>query len=218
MALSMQSTAIHVPCEDIHMEGALWLPEDHLGVVLFANGTGSNRLKPPYDYVGSVLHNARLATLWLDLVTLDERRTYQPRPSVTLLAERLQAACEWLQANESTRELPIALFGSGYGAAAALQLAVFRQRGICAIVLRGGRPDLGSQTLAKVLAPTLLIVGSLDDGVLNANRSAYAALECKKRLEIIPGATHSFDEPGSLEVVARLTRGWFLQHTHFALV
>jgi len=98
-----------------------------------------------------------------------------------------------------------------------LQLAAARRRDICAIVLRGGRPDLGSQALAKVVAPTLLIVGSLDDGVIDANRTAYATLECKKRLEIIPGATQAFDEPGSLEVVARLARGWFLQHTHFAL-
>ncbi|RJF99092.1 dienelactone hydrolase family protein [Noviherbaspirillum saxi] len=218
MALSIQHAEMHIPYGDIVMQGALWLPADHRGVVVFANGSTRHRLKPPYDYVGSVLHNARLGTLWLDLVTAEEQRACQPRPGIAILAERLGAACDWLHVNDATSELPIALFGSGYGAAAALQLAVLRRGCICAIVLRGGRPDLASQTLAQVVAPTLLIVGGLDDGVLDVNRHAYAALQCKKRLEIIPGATHAFDEPGSMEVVARLARGWFLQHTHFTLM
>jgi putative phosphoribosyl transferase len=166
-----------------------------------------------------VLREARLATLWLDLLTPEETRGHRARVDIELLTERLSAACDWLRQYGATKDVPIGLFGASNGAAAALQLAATRGRGISAVVSRSGRPDLASHsTLGKISAPTLLIVGGLDDGVVEMNRTAYAALRCKKRFEIIPGATHSFEEPGNLEVVARLARGWFLQHSHFSHV
>lgn len=199
------------------MDGALWLPERHIGVILFAGGSGSNRLKPPYEYVASVLHNAGFGTLWLDLLTADETRSPQTDSTIALLATRLECACQWLDGHDATRDLPIGLFGSSSGTAAVLQLAATSRPGICAIVSRGGRPELANQeALGKVTAPTLLIVGGLEDGVIDTNRAAYAALRCKKRFEIVPGATHAFDEPGSLEVVARLARRWFVRHAHTA--
>lgn len=217
MVLTMHIEPVRIYAGKVQMDGVLWLPEEHTGVVLFTSGSGSSRVKPPNDYVASVLRNARLGTLWLDLLLPDETGSPQARPDIGLLTERLGAACDWLRQYDATRELPIGLFGANYGAAAALQLAAARGRGISAVVLRGGRPDLaGDGTLGKVSAPTLLIVGGLDEGVIGTNRAAYAALRCKKRFEIIPGATHSFDEPGSLEVVARLARGWFLQHADTA--
>jgi putative phosphoribosyl transferase len=219
MALPTHSERIRIKAGDAVTDGVLWLPDDHTGVILFAQGDGVNRVKPPNDYVASVLREARLATLWLDLLTPEEASGHRARCDISLLADRLNAACDWLQQYEATRDLPIGLFGASNGAAAALQLGAVRGRAISAIVSRGGRPDLACQkTLGKISAPTLLIVGGLDDGVVEMNRAAYAALRCKKRFEIIPGATHSFEEPGNLEVVARLARGWFLQHSHTAFV
>jgi putative phosphoribosyl transferase len=219
MTLPTQSERVRIQADDVAMEGMLWLPEDHIGIILIAHGGGSNRVKPPNDYVASVLRDAHLGTLWVDLLAPQEARSHRAHCDIALLTERLNAACEWLRDHEATRELPIGLFGAGNGAAAALQLAAARGRAISAIVSRGGRPDLTCQTtLGKISAPTLLIVGGLDDGVVEINRAAYAALRCKKRFEIIPGATHSFEEPGNLEVVARLARGWFLQHSYSAHV
>lgn len=216
MGTTMHIEPVRIDAGNVEMDGMLWLPQEHTGVILFANGNGNSRVKPPTDYVGSVLRNARLGTLWLDLLLPDEAGT-QGRPEVDVLAQRLGAAFDWLRRNSATSELPIGLFSASYVAAAALQLAAARGRGISALVLRGGRPELANNgTLGKVSAPTLLIVGGLDDNLIGTNRAAYAALRCKKRFEIIPGATHSFEEPGSLEVVARLARGWFLQHADAA--
>lgn len=218
MALPAKSERVKIQADQAELEGMLWLPDDHIGIILFAHG-GNNRVRPPNDYVASVLRDARLGTLWLDFLTSEEAQSRRAHYDIALLAERLNAACDWLRQYRATRELPIGLFGAGNGAAAALELAAARGRAISAIVSRGGRPHLACQTtLGKISAPTLLIVGGLDDGVVEMNRVAYAALRCKKRLEIIPGATHSFEEPGNLEVVARLARGWFLQHSHSAYV
>jgi len=216
MVSTMHIEPLRIDAGKMEMDGVLWLPAEQSGVVVFANGNAGNRVKPPNDYVASMLRSARLGTLWLDLMPPGEMGS-QGRPDINLLTERIGAACDWLRRNETTRELPIGLFGASYGAAAALQLAAARGRAISALVLRGARPDLaGNGTLGKVSAPTLLIVGGLDDGLIGTNRAAYAALRCKKRFEIIPGATHSFEEPGIPEVVARLARGWFLQHTDAA--
>jgi putative phosphoribosyl transferase len=217
MALLIHSERVRIQADEVEMDGVLWVPEGLNGVILFASGSGSNRLKPPYEYVGSVLHNAKFGTLWLDLLTPAEAPGYQACSDISLLTQRLERACAWLRTHELTRELPIGVFGSSNGTAAALQLAAVPEHGICAIVSRGGRPELAAQgTLGKVHAPTLLIVGGLEDEVVDANRAAYAALRCKKRLEIVPGATHAFDEPGSLEVVARLARTWFFRYAHAA--
>lgn len=213
MVLSIHSEPVAIQADKIDMEGMLRLPEDPIGVILFASASGGNRIKPPNDYVGSVLRNARLGTLWLELLTAQEARSQQADNDIELLTQRLGAACEWLRQHEATRDMPIGMFGAGSGVAAAMQLAAARGRSICALVSRGGRLDLAPHgALGKISAPTLLIVGGLDDGGLDLNRAAYAALRCKKRLEIIPGATRSFEEPGSLEVVARLARAWFLQN------
>lgn len=213
MVLSIQVETVKIAAGEVAMEGVLWLPQDHAGVVVFASASSGNRARPPNDYVASALRNARLGTLWLDLQAQEGASTQQAHPDIAVLTARLNAACDWLRQNEATRDLPVGLFGASYGAAAVLQLAAARGRGICAVVLRGGRPDLAAHgTLGKISAPTLLIVGGLDDLVIGTNRAAYAALRCKKRFEIVPGATHSFEEPGSPEVVARLARSWFLQH------
>jgi putative phosphoribosyl transferase len=214
MPLSMQIEHVAIKADSADMQGVLWLPQDHIGIIVFGNCGEARRLKPPNDYVASVLHNARLGTLWLDLLLPQEVQQKEKQIDVALLANRLNAACEWLRQYHLTKELPIGLFGSSCAAAAALELAAERGRSIAAIVSRSGRTDLaGKDKLCKVSAPTLLIVGGLDDGVIELNREAYATLRCKKKIEIIPGATHAFDEPGSVEVVARLARGWFVRHS-----
>lgn len=214
MPLSMHIEHVVIKDGSVEMQGALWLPQDHIGVIVFGNCGEAKRLKPPNDYVASVLHHARLGTLWLDLLTPQECTRPEPSNDVPLLARRLGAACGWLHDCERTRNLPVGLFGAKHGAAAALHLAAERGNEIAAIVSRGGRTELnGADVLARISAPTLLIVGGLDDAAIECNRSAYAALRCKKKFEIIPGATRSFDETGSLEVVARLARGWFVRHS-----
>lgn len=213
MVLSIQVEPVRIATDKLTMEGMLWLPEEHAGVVLFVGGSGFNRVRPPNDYVASVLRNARLGTLWLDLLP-QETSTQSAHPDIGKLSERVGAACIWLRRQDATCDLPIGLFAVGSGAAAALQVAAALGRGISALVLRSARPELVAHgTLTRIMAPTMLIVGGLDDGVIGTNRAAYAALRCKKRFEIVPGATHSFEEPGNLEVVARLARAWFLQHT-----
>jgi len=213
MVLSTSVEQVSIPVGNGVMDGVLWLPEDPVGVILLADGRNGYRVKPPIDYVGTVLRNVRLGTFWLDLSAPAESERQQGVGDLDVFTRRLDAACDWLKDNGSTRDLPIGLFGAGSGAAAVLQLAARVGQKVFAIVLRGGRPDLALHaSLARVHAPTLLIAGSLDERVVGVNRAVYAALRCKKRLEIIPGATHSFEEPGSLEVVARLTRGWYLQN------
>lgn len=217
MVLSIHRKHVCIDCDDVAVSGMLCLPESAIGLVICINGSSASRLKPPTDYVGSVLHKVGLATLWLDAASLEERRPDQARNGAQVLARRLHCACAWLRQDAATDDLPLALFASGYLAAAALQLASAGTGDISALVLRSARLELPDPGLEKITAPTLLIVGGLDDGSVGFNRAAFAALRCKKRFEVIPGATHAFEEPGSLEVVARLARGWFLQHTRFVL-
>ena len=214
MPLSMQIEHVVIETSSADMQGVLWLPQDHIGIIVFGSCGEARRLKHPNDYVSSVLHNARFGTLWLDLQPPPDARQQDGKNDIAVLAERLNAACDWLRQYHLTKELPIGLFGTSDAAAAALQIAAEQGNGIAAIVSRGGRTDLaGKDCLCRVSAPTLLIVGGLDDGVVELNREAYAVLRCKKKFEIIPGATHTFDEPGSLEVVARLARGWFVRYS-----
>lgn len=211
MILSTRVEQVSVPNEHGAMDGVLWLPDDPVGIILLADGRSGYRVKPPIDYVGTVLRNARLGTFWLDLSPQGEADPPGDNPET--LARQLEAACGWLNEHHAVRDVPVGLFGAGIGVAAVLQLAAWLGSKVFAVVLRGGRVDLASQgNLPRVSAPTLLIAGSLDERVVGINRVIYAALRCKKRLEIIPGATHSFEEPGSLEVVARLTRAWYLQN------
>jgi dienelactone hydrolase len=195
------------------LEGDLRLPRGARGVVLFAHGSGSSRHSPRNRYVAALLNEARLATLLLDLLTPAEEaidaRTAQLRFDIGLLDARLIGATDWLTEQPETRQLRIGYFGASTGAAAALVAAAERPGVVGAVVSRGGRPDLAGPALARVRAPTLLIVGGQDQVVIELNRQALAELRSEKQLVIIPGATHLFEEPGALEQVARLAREWF---------
>lgn len=203
---------IVIPVGRVHLEGTLSLPEKSIGVVAFAHGSGSSRHSPRNRYVAEVLHGRRIATLLFDLLTAEEDQTYATRFDISLLTGRLLAAIAWLEENAETQRLPIGCFGASTGAAAALQAAA-RRPAIAAVVSRGGRPDLaGADALASVRAPTLLIVGGLDDIVIGLNQQAFDLLRCKKHLEIVPGATHLFSEPGTLEQAAAHAANWFQLH------
>jgi dienelactone hydrolase len=197
------------------LEGDLRMPERAGGLVLFAHGSGSSRHSPRNRYVARLLNEANLATLLVDLLTFEEemidRRTVHLRFDIGLLATRLAAVTDWLARQPATRDLPVGYFGASTGAAAALVAAAERPH-VRAIVSRGGRPDLAGRALRLVRAPTLLIVGGEDREVIELNREAYAQLLCEKQLVIVPGATHLFEEPGALDVVAQLAREWFDRH------
>lgn len=213
MTASAKSELVKIVSDVVHMEGMLEIPIDPAGIILFAHGSGSSRLSPRNNYVAQTLRDVRLATLLLDLLTPQEGQEYQTRFDIALLSHRLLAAANWLQQHAETRSLPLGLFGASTGAAAALQLAAMPACPVKALVSRGGRPDLaGRAALEKVRAPTLLLVGGLDDVVIELNQAAYTTLQCEKQLVIVPGATHLFEEPGKLEKVAALARDWFLRH------
>jgi putative phosphoribosyl transferase len=207
---------VRVPAGPATLEGNLTLPEEARAIVLFAHGSGSSRHSPRNRYVARVLNEAKLATLLIDLLTVNEElidmRTAQLRFDIELLAERLVDATNWLAQFPDTRQLRIGYFGASTGAAAALVAAAARPDGVGAIVSRGGRPDLAGAALPHVRAPTLLIVGGDDGQVIELNRTALAQLRSKKQLVIVPGATHLFEEPGALDEVARLARDWFHRH------
>lgn len=204
------STLVYIASDAIVMEGALALPPAARGVVLFAHGSGSSRLSPRNNHVAQVLRNAGIGTLLLDLLTPDEDLLYRNRFDIALLTGRLRSAGAWLRSEPAGRSLPLGLFGASTGAAAALQLAADPAAGVRAVVARGGRPDLaGAAALGAVRAPTLLIVGGRDEAVIELNRAAYAQLTCPRELVIVPGATHLFEEPGTLEAVAQLACRWF---------
>jgi dienelactone hydrolase len=199
------------------LEGNLTVPDSAQGVVLFAHGSGSSRHSPRNRYVAQVLQEAGLGTLLLDLLTRDEEavdlRTRHLRFDIELLAGRLAGATEWLLQNPDTRDLPVGFFGASTGAAAALVAAARLPAKVAAIVSRGGRPDLAGPALAHVQAPTLLIVGGEDYGVIPLNQEAFDQIgRDDKQLVIVPGATHLFEEPGALEEVARLAADWFMRH------
>jgi putative phosphoribosyl transferase len=201
-----------IPAGPALLEGMLELPATPIGVVLFAHGSGSSRFSPRNNQVAAELIEAGIATLLLDLLTPAEDAAYRTRFDIDLLAARLHAAASWLGTEPLTAPLPLGLFGASTGAAAALRVAADSGTGIAAVVSRGGRPDLAGTALAHVIAPTLLIVGGEDGVVVDLNREAYEVLGCEKALEIVPGATHLFEEPGALEQVAELACGWFVRH------
>lgn len=204
---------VSIQVGSITIEGALEIPENPVGIVLFAHGSGSSRLSPRNNFVARALHDAHIATLLLDLLTPQEDERYDTRFDIHLLTRRLESAFDWLNRQELTKYLRPALFGASTGAAAALRLAATQGSKLAAVVSRGGRPDLaGNHLLAKVTAPTLLIVGGADTAVIDLNKTAYDALQCEKHLEIVEGATHLFEEPGALDQVALLASNWFQQH------
>jgi dienelactone hydrolase len=194
--------------DSVALEGMLGLPPNAPGVVLFAHGSGSSRLSPRNNYVARVLRNAGLATLLMDLLTEEEDRDYETRFDIDLLTRRLVAATLWIGKQPRTSQLAVGYFGASTGAAAALNAAARLGAAIGAVVSRGGRPDL-ADSLDQVRTPTLLIVGGLDTEVITLNRQAYAQLGAEKELVIVPGATHLFEEPGTLEQVADLAAKWF---------
>jgi dienelactone hydrolase len=198
------------------LDGDLRVPAGAQGVVLFAHGSGSSRHSPRNRYVAGVLNDGGLATLLMDLLTPEEEaadaRSGHLRFDIRLLADRLGVATEWLAQEPTTRDLRLGYFGSSTGGGAALVAAADRPEAIGAVVSRGGRPDLAGPALARVKAPTLLIVGGNDVPVIAMNREALAQLSAEKELAIIPGATHLFEEPGTLEEVARMARDWFIRH------
>jgi putative phosphoribosyl transferase len=198
--------------DHVALPGTLALPTDATGVVVFAHGSGSGRASPRNARVARALHEAGLGTLLFDLLTPQEEQERRNVFDVPLLAGRLTAAVEWLEWQPEATRLPIGLFGASTGAAAAIWTAAELGTLVGAIVSRGGRPDLASSRLVEVTAPTLLIVGGRDDVVLDLNRNALRALRCPARLDVVPGATHLFEEPGALEHVAELAVGWFVDH------
>jgi dienelactone hydrolase len=216
VAQTVEEQLVQIPAGSVTLEGNLTLPEQSRAIVLFAHGSGSSRHSPRNRYVARVLNEAKLATLLIDLLTLHEEvidaRTAQLRFDIDLLAERLVDATDWLSQFPDTKHLRIGYFGASTGAAAALAAAAIRPDAVGAIVSRGGRPDLAGVALIHVRAPTLLIVGENDDQVIQLNREALEQLRCEKRLIIVPGATHLFEEPGALDEVARLARDWFHRH------
>ena len=209
---------VRVLAGHIVLEGNLTMPDHAQGIVLFAHGSGSSRHSPRNRYVAQVLSDAGLATLLIDLLTADEeaaeRWTRHLRFDIGLLAGRLVGATDWLKQNSETGYLRIGYFGASTGAAAALVAAAERPEDIGAIVSRGGRPDLAGSALERVQAPTLLIVGGDDLPVIDMNQEALDQLRVPKKLTIVPGATHLFEEPGTLEEVARLASQWFGQYLH----
>ena len=205
-----------IPAGDVKLQATFTLPDGARGVVAFAHGSGSGRHSPRNRSVAAVLNDAGLGTVLADLLTEEEERvdlhTGQLRFDIDLLANRVMAVVDWLGTRDDTAPLPIGLFGASTGAAAALVAAAERQDAVRAVISRGGRPDLAGHALPRVKAPTLLIVGGRDEVVLDLNRQAYERLQSEKRLEVVPGATHLFEEPGTLERVAELATQWFSSH------
>jgi dienelactone hydrolase len=196
------------------LDASLTVPENPSGIVVFAHGSGSGRQSPRNRLVASVLNDRGIATLLVDLLTQDEEqfdlRTGALRFDIPLLAGRLSAATDWVLAEPETAALPLGYFGASTGAAAAL-IAAVRHEETRAVVSRGGRPDLAADALPRVRAPTLLIVGEREPVVIELNQRALDVLRCEKELEIVPLATHLFEEPGALERIAELARDWFLR-------
>ncbi|MBI5827577.1 MAG: dienelactone hydrolase family protein [Deltaproteobacteria bacterium] len=203
---------VHIKAGGVRLEGALVVPVGARGIALFAHGSGSSRKSPRNNFVAQVLQKAGLATLLMDLLTHEEDLDYERRFDIDLLATRLRDATVWVKKDADTSGLKIGYFGASTGAAAAIKAAVEEGGSIGAIVSRGGRPDLARDSLAALKAPILLIVGGRDDIVVELNRKAYSMIGCEKELVIVPGATHLFEEPGTLEEAANHAALWFKEH------
>ena len=207
---------VTVPAGEARLQGTLGVPSDALGVVLFAHGSGSSRLSPRNRYVARQLRDAGLATLLIDLLTPQEEEvdeiTRHHRFDIGLLSRRLVAAIDWLASEQDTRGLGVGLFGASTGGGAALVAAAERPTRVRAVVSRGGRPDLAGDALPRVEAPTLLLIGELDDVVIELNEDARARMRAPVDFVIVPRATHLFEEPGALEDVARAARDFLVRH------
>ena len=211
-----QETVVRIPVGGVVVEGNLAVPSGARGIVLFAHGSGSSRFSPRNQHVAKFFNAQKIGTLLFDLLTNEEDQedieTAEYRFNINLLAERLIGATEWLKKDPDTKNIVFGYFGASTGAAAALIAAAKLPNDIAAVVSRGGRPDLAANYLPRVVAPTLLLVGSLDTVVIELNRQAMEQMSAEKKLVIIPGATHLFEEPGKLEEVAKLSTDWFLRY------
>ena len=212
MLLEEKHKTIEIPLNQVVLKGNLFIPENARALVLFSHGSGRSRLSPRNNYVAGVLQHEGLATLLFDLLTEEEDRLYKTRFNIDLLTQRLIEVTEWIKTQKETKGLQLAYFGASTGAASALSAAAYFGDEIAAVVSRGGRPDLAMSELYKVTAPTLLIVGGWDKVVIVLNQKAYGNLRCERKLEIIPGATHLFEESGKLEAVAAVSAKWFTKH------
>jgi putative phosphoribosyl transferase len=216
MTRAVATEAVQIAQGRVVLDGDLHVPERAAGLVVFAHGSGSSRFSRRNRSVAKVLEHAGLGTLLLDLLTpeeeADDRRTSAYRFDIPLLGDRVVATIDWVQARSDLRRLPIGLFGASTGAAAALIAAAERHAVTRAVISRGGRPDLADDAIPRVKAPTLLIVGGEDVAVIETNREAMERMRAPVRLEIVPGATHLFEEPGALEQVARLASDWCREH------
>lgn len=201
--------------QEIQLMGVLKIPPKAKGIIIFAHGSGSSRHSPRNKFVAQELNKIGFATLLMDLLTDDEESDRGNVFDIDLLARRLIQTKHWLSEKSDTQDLPIGYFGASTGAGAALVATALEPRNIFAVVSRGGRPDLAEDKLKQIITPTLFIVGGLDTLVLDLNRDSYNLLHCEKKLEIVPGATHLFEEPGTLEQVSRYANHWFASHINF---
>lgn len=212
----IDANSINIPSGNVTLDGDLQIPGGATGLVLFAHGSGSSRKSPRNRFVARKFQEANLGTLLFDLLTPEEESvdiySRHLRFDIGLLAKRLVDAVKWTAQNEKTGDLKIGLFGASTGAAAALVAAAELGDRVSAVVSRGGRPDLAGESLPKVKAPVLLIIGGFDEIVIDLNKLAYHQLECEKDLRIVPGATHLFEEPGALERVAEMAAEWFKRY------
>ena len=210
------SGIVQIPVDSMHLEAEWIMPPNASGVVIFAHGSGSSRHSRRNQFVASILHESGVGTVLLDLLTRQEERRDaadgQLRFDIEMLTNRLITAVRWVEDHPAAHDQPLGLFGASTGAAAAIAAASILGDRISAVVSRGGRPDLAYEHLRHVTAPTLLIVGERDDAVVRLNKEASQHLRCLKKLSIIPGATHLFEEPGALERVASLAASWFKNH------
>ena len=204
-----KNKAISIPLKHLTLKANLYIPENAKGLVIFSHGSGSSRFSPRNNFVANILNKKGLATLLLDLLTESEDENYETRFNINLLTSRLIAATKWVQQQRETEQISLGYFGASTGAASAIRAAAFFKDDIKAIVSRGGRPDLALDEIPEVTASTLFIVGGKDSAVLELNITAYAKMESEKKFEIIPGASHLFEEAGKLEKVAELSASWF---------
>ncbi|SHJ88582.1 Alpha/beta superfamily hydrolase [Maribacter aquivivus] len=207
-----KSEAVNIQIDGVILKGNLVIPKNSIGLVIFSHGSGSSRLSPRNNLVAEVLQKNDLATLLFDLLTEDEDSVYKNRFDIDLLTLRLIDVTQWVQQQKETKNLSLGYFGASTGAASALRAAAFYEKTIRAVVSRGGRPDLALNDINKVTAATLLIVGGNDEVVIELNEKAYQKLQCQRKLEIIPNASHLFEELGKLNEVAQISASWFAMY------
>jgi putative phosphoribosyl transferase len=208
----METIEIDIPFEEFSLKGNLTVPKEAIGLVIFSHGSGSSRFSKRNNFVARILNQMNIATLLADLLTMQEDEIYENRFDIDLLTDRLVGVTNYVSKLPKLKNLPIGYFGASTGAASALKAAAKLSHQIEAVVSRGGRPDLALADLNVIQAPTLLIVGSLDHIVIDLNKQAFKQLNCDKKLVIVEGATHLFEEPGKLEKVAHLAAKWFFEH------